>query len=338
MIINNFSRVYTNIGSFTVPGLVDWDDTKQCRGNFISGVKFMTKDYDMIDALSVTAVGSTEHYVVSTASGYTAVLPGGYIRHTDATTTASVSSLRTGDTLLLLGAFPDVECSQYTRVPISLNDSGYMEINEQIAQVSACFDFFKLKFDPVNTVLKNIPECCLSDESILFIKNYGGTVLRNITSSGEYYHVNIPNSEFADLFNNRINSYNVYGVPKYISTSPRQVLSSYLSVYLYKNEKDGVITDDVSVLYSIQSLLLTRYGLLGILDSEKSTLTYNKSDIDSFSDIKPIYERGYKCVKINKTLSAIEDKVISIKKVDMASLDLLLPDEKNSILVLDNVY
>lgn len=316
MLVTQYNRIYTNIGDFcflekNIKSYVD--------------LKFMLKDYTFTPYLSFTELHGVDNVAITLASGMHSTLPGNYLYHTSVDDVTSISSIREGDEILLAGAYPDVDIYFPVRVPHSLCEAGYFEVTEPVAEILAAACYYGIKTDK-GLIIKDIDASLISDEAILFIKNFGAVVLKNIINGKMSYTIRVVGNEFTD-FLTIDDSILIY----IISNSPRSVISSFFKI------RQSIVTDAhvfESNIYTIQQMLLSRFGLVGQIKGNK--LHYDH-DID-LSDIKPMYERYSNTLKVNDALSLYRDKVVKVEKLTGTALNLLLDSQSNSRLLLDNIF
>ena len=316
MLITQHNRIYTDSGDFC---FLDRELKKYTT------MKFMLKDYTFTPYLSFTELNGVDNYHLTMNSGIQSILPGSYIRHTSVTDSAPISSIKEGDDIFLAGAYPDVQQYAPVRVPHSLCELGYFEITEPVAEVIAAAQYYGNPTDK-GIIIKGIPKSLFSDEAVLFVKNFGATVFRNISSSGNTYTIKIIGNEFIEFLQmgHEISLY-------FMSISPRSVIKSYFKIERSKARNQRIFETSVS---NIQTMLLSRFGLIGSIVDDK--LVYDH-DID-LSDIIPMHERYSNVVIINPALSVYRDKVIKVEKMTGMALNLLLDSDSNCRLILDNIF
>lgn len=317
MLVNQSNRLYTDIGDFCFLAR-DIQD-------YIS-LKYMLKDYSFVPLVSFTELSSVDTYQITCESGFTSLLSGSYSYHKDKDATGIISSIKVDDNILLAGAFPDVDSYALVRVPHSLCELGYFNITEGVVEILAAAVYYGSKTDN-SIIIKDINESLLSDEAVLFVKNFGGTVFKKVQGDTTTFYIKIGNQELVDFIKMDIDI-----LLYFIGASPRSVIKSFYKIERSVAKDKNVISWGWAAAQH-QQILLSRFGLMGKIVGKD--LVFNDFDL---SEVKPISERYSNSIQVNEGLSVYADRVVKVEKKSEATLNLLLDSDSNSKLILDNIF
>lgn len=327
MLLNQSNRLYMPEGDYFISDIIS-EQNKDFRHQYT----FLKKDFSFTSYVNHSTLNNVDMYAITTKSGHFTILPGSYERHAEDLTKNSISTIEAGDSLLLAGCYPDVKDFILLRASHDLCEVEYFELNEDLAQLFAIYNLYNTtNKDSSVIIIKDIKKDHLSDGTILFIKNFGGVVLSNISYKGTTYTIKITNTLFASFIIE-----NAVDMMYMISLSPRSVIKAYLDIFFDTQRTGDLISMKRYTGSIIKNVLFTRFGIVSDFSYEDHTFKFN--DFMLNLEAIPMHERYTNIVKINDVFSVYKDEVVSVKKSSGSAVNMLIEDQSDSRLIADNIF
>ena len=328
MLLNHSNRLYMPEGEYYISDIIA-EQNKDFRHQYT----FLKKDFSFTSYVNHSVLNNVDMYAITTKSGHFTVLPGSYERHTKELKTNSISTLEVGDDLLLAGCYPDVKDFILLRASQDLCEVEYFELNEDLAQIFAIYSLYGTTANTSSSdiVIRDIKKEHLSDGAILFIKNFGGVVLSNISSSSTTYTIKITDPLFVSFFVD-----NASDIMYMINLSPRSVIKAYLDIYFDTQRKGDELSLRRYTGSIIKNILFSRFGIISEFNYEEHSFKFN--DFMLNLEAVPMHERYKDVIKINDAFSVYKDEIVSIKKSSGSAVNVLIEDQSDSRLIADNIF